>query len=501
MKKTYARKAIFGFAWMVTGVAIANVFSYFLRLLLVRNLTVHEYGIIYAVIALFHFADIFLHLGLSPAIAKYVAAFSAKDEQRKMKEIIIWAIRLLCTAAFVVCASAFLSADWFGRVYVKNPIGSTLIKIFAISVLLSPFMTIMRAVLQGRQRMSLRSVYEVFHSIILFAATAVFIYLGYGAKGAMYAYVLLHVVMFIAFVPILTKHVLPGFFSTRVSPDFQTVELLLRFGLPVMLTSVAGAVLTHTDTLFLTLFTTVDEVGIYHSALPTAKLLLFLVFVINTVLLPLVAELWEKNEKQLITQMIERMYHYALIVTIPLAIVILVYAPTILSLLFGEQYLPAVPILRILTISSLFLILHAINTATLSGMGMPKANTKAIFLAAGLNVILNIILIPSLGGIGAAISTFLATVILFGYSTWFLRKQLHLRLPFFEWVRVLAGGAAFLSTLWLSKVFFFGIHQYLLAFITVVCGGGIYLCVLVLTRTLTMQDVLMFREQISRRYE
>lgn len=481
---------------MASGAVIANVFGYLLRLILVQNLTVHEYGLIYSVIAIFYFAYAFIHLGLSPAIAKYVAAYGAKDDQRKIKEIIIWGVRLLCLSAFVVSASAFLFSDLLSRIYVKDPLGSTLIKIFAFSVLLSPFMTITKAILQGRQRIFLRSLYEAFQSITLFVLTAILLYFGHGVKGSMYAYVFLHLLMFIAFVPILIKRVLPEFFSIQVSPSFQTLELLIRFGLPVMFTSVASVILTNTDTILLTLFTTVDKVGIYHSALPTANLILFLVFVINTVLLPLVAELWEKKEKQMIAQLVEKMYLYALIVTMPLAIIIVVYSPNILRLLFGEQYLPAVGILRILVVSSLFLIHHAINTATLTGIGMPKANTKAIFLAAGLNIVLNIIFIPTLGGVGAAISTFLAAVILFGFSTWFLRRQLQLFIPFYKWGCVLVGGAALLSTLWLSKVIFVGIHQYLLVPISVVCGGCIYLCTLVITRTLTMQDVRVFKEQI-----
>lgn len=103
-----------------------------------------------------------------------------------------------------------------------------------------------------------------------------------------------------------------------------------------------------------------------------------------------------------------------LMVSIPLFLIILIFASLIVRIIYGSEYLLAINILRIFSVLIIIGPLIAMYTSYLVSQNKPKIVTQALVFASVLNVILNYTLIVSLlpyGMIWAVYGATIATII------------------------------------------------------------------------------------------
>ena len=91
---------------------------------------------------------------------------------------------------------------------------------------------------------------------------------------------------------------------------------------------------------------------------------------------------------------------------------LIVMAPVIVKLLWGDVYSDAVPCFRILTISFFFLAsFRTTSTNILLGLNKPGYTLLVSILSGITNIILDIVLTVRYGSIGAAFATLIVTVV------------------------------------------------------------------------------------------
>ncbi|MDB2293247.1 polysaccharide biosynthesis C-terminal domain-containing protein, partial [Halorubrum ezzemoulense] len=118
-----------------------------------------------------------------------------------------------------------------------------------------------------------------------------------------------------------------------------------------------------------------------------------------------------KGDPATAAQIYEKALSNGLLIYIPAAAGLSLVADPLIQILFGEQYLGAVPVLQVL---SIFVILQSIKLLTDNGLDfLGHAQGRAIIkgITAVLNVCLNLILIPRIGVVGAASATVLTDTI------------------------------------------------------------------------------------------
>ena len=103
---------------------------------------------------------------------------------------------------------------------------------------------------------------------------------------------------------------------------------------------------------------------------------------------------------------------------------LIVMAPVIIWLIYGEKYMNVLPIFRVLSLN--FLIYGSIRLLlgnVIAAMKKSEVNL-AIAVASGiLNILLNLTLIPRLGSVGAAIATVCVSISVSLMNCLFLRRQ------------------------------------------------------------------------------
>jgi len=151
-------------------------------------------------------------------------------------------------------------------------------------------------------------------------------------------------------------------------------------------------------------------VGFYSIAVGLSEKIWLISQSAGTVLFPRVSS--ETNEKNLkeFTPIVNR---NILFITILIAILLLLLARWIIVLLYSEKFLESALPFQILLIGAVALGGSRIITNDIAGRGKPMINTYIATVSVILNILLNIILIPKFGIIGASWATAISYTVTF----------------------------------------------------------------------------------------
>lgn len=188
----------------------------------------------------------------------------------------------------------------------------------------------------------------------------------------------------------------------------------VSYALPLALAAAPAVVLTYTDTVMVGFFRSDAEVGHYGVAQRLTQVAVLASLAVATPLLPRFSALLQSGDKAEARRILHMSERYLLLLAMPVAAVLATLPGPALHILVGDQYLGAAGPLRFLAVWAVVFAATTPARAKVLGSGQASANLIAGLLAVGLNVPLNLLLIPrfgfDLGGTGAAIGTVVATI-------------------------------------------------------------------------------------------
>ena len=181
----------------------------------------------------------------------------------------------------------------------------------------------------------------------------------------------------------------------RVLPEFRwqwptaaEVWTELRQGWAVFLSFAAMTLYTSTNTFLLYLYTTPADVGFYTAAQRLIVAARTMVTPAVTALYPHVSHLAARSRADAI-QFLNR---YAALLSLPFlagSLVLGLGAPWIIRLIYGPLFEPAIPVLRIMSLSPFLLALsHAYSTFFMLAFGYDREWSRIVFLTAALNFVI-----------------------------------------------------------------------------------------------------------------
>ena len=438
--EVYARRLVKGSAIVFVGMVASGVFGIFLRMFLARSLSVEEYGLFYAVFVFVSFFALFRDLGLNQTLVKYIPEFSVKKEFGAIKSSIVFVSIFQAIFAFLVVAvllvfSGRIALAVFGTEAAILPIWVLCGYFFATT-----FFHILRSAYHGFQNMPAFVLMDFFWitSVLLVAVLFVSV-LGQGVGGAASAYVVATVMMIVLGLAYFRRRY-PQVSKGKSSITKPLAKKFFIFALPVFIGAIAGLVIGYMDTLMITVFRTLPEVGFYQVAQPTASMLWYFVVALMTVFFPMVSELWARREGGLLSGALHFLTKFSFVLTLPIALAFIAFPEIIIRLLFGEGYLAGKIALQILAFNAIAYTLFGILSCTINGIGKPIIVTKVFGVMACFNLVGNLVLIPPYGIEGAAVATLgsflLGLLMLFHYA----RKLVGFTMPSSPLLKTVVGG-------------------------------------------------------------
>ena len=146
------------------------------------------------------------------------------------------------------------------------------------------------------------------------------------------------------------------------------------------------------------------ELGLYSVAVAWTEALFFLPEALSTVLRPdLVRASAADAARQAAT-----VFRVALLATLPFVVGVVIAAPVLCVTIFGSSFEGSIDDLRVLAPGALGIVALKVLANALVAQGRPLLANLAIAVAFVVTIVLDIILIPPYGGVGAAIASLVA---------------------------------------------------------------------------------------------
>lgn len=401
------RKLFKGGGIVAVGLVFELGTSFVAKLIIARLFRPVEYGELSIGITLMAMVSTLTLLGLNVGVGRYLPRF---DDPGKRRGVLVSGFVLSVTTSLVVSVLLAASAPLVARVVFGDPELADVLFIFALII---PFAAIMKMAvgsMQGTQE-SLPKVYIQHLSLpgLRFLAIAIVLLLGAELLGVAWAY---------AFSYIATALLGLYFVATRTTlfsfdiPYEPAYRRLLSFSAPLIVSTAMALVFADIDMFMLGMFQTAAEVGVYNVIYPLAQLLLISLSGFGFLFMPVLSELHSQGEEDKMRRMYEVVTKWITLATLPLFVVMVLFPTTVISLTFGSKYATGATGLAVLATGFFSHVLAGFNNSTLTSIGRTQQIMYANTTTAAVNVVLNLLLIPRYGILGAAVATTVAYVVL-----------------------------------------------------------------------------------------
>jgi stage V sporulation protein B len=436
----YARQAFSGARIVALMFLLGTGFSYLIRLLLARMLTPTEFGLFYAGLAFLSLIIIFKDVGLQLSIVKFIPELEVKKRFDRIKGAILFVLGVQLGLGIIIATIIFFAAPSIATAFFHEPKAAPFLRLLCIFLLALPLLNVVQKSFRGFQRLGYSSSIEFVRLALVFVLLIPLLAVERSVFAPTIAYITAAVILSFVYSKLFITKVFPAFTATQARIGRGLIRSMVWFGLFMFISTIGNLVIRHTDVLLLTWLTDLESVALYSAAHPTANLVTYLTGAIATVMLPLSSEMWTKNKKSVLRKGTQFLIKYSFLVLAPAVVVMLVFPKTILVILFGWEFRGASVALQVLSVGAIFAGLALITVNILAGIGRPKLNSRNVIIAVIVNIACNLVLIPVLGIVGAALGTLISFGVWALLSFYHVKRYLKFRFPITDYVRILSAG-------------------------------------------------------------
>ncbi len=406
----------------------ASALSYGSLVFLARWMGAYEFGIYIFAWSLAQPMAVAAAIGLSQAAVRFVPQYLTRDKLRHLHGLIRRSVIIVFSLGTIIAAGG-----WVFLEVVDSLLAEYYVMPVRLGLLCIPFLTLI-AMISGVSRgfgwvgltyvpqlLSVPGLLVIGVGVFTLSVgqpTAIVVLLI--AIGACATTALVHVNRFRRAVPE----------KIRSSKPSYATKLWLRVAIPLFLSDGIFLVLWNVDTIMLGSMMGPDEVSIYHASVKTAGLTLIFFNAVTAFATPKFAALMVDGNRESQQQFVRSIAMWMFWPTLAVVMALLVIGPIILGT-FGPSFVVGQPALVVLAFSY---SVHAATGPTSSYLAVSGNQDSVVAInasAAISNILLNIVLIPMAGVIGAAIASMLSILLFQTWSYLLVRRRLKINSVFF----------------------------------------------------------------------
>ncbi|MFC6723002.1 polysaccharide biosynthesis C-terminal domain-containing protein [Halobium palmae] len=240
--------------------------------------------------------------------------------------------------------------------------------------------------------------------LVCFGVAGISLARGFGVVGVLWGQIISYIVVACIGFTIIIQQVDLHAVLGRGPREFPRQELLAFNGLSVVLVFLLTS-LYHVDVLLLRPMVGDSPTGYYKAALTVAEFVWFAPVALQIILMHSTSEMWSEGKTNEITNLTSRITRFNLAITALLVVGIGTLAGEFIPLYYGPEFNAAIQPLILLLPGAMGFALARPILAVGQGKGSLRTLIMATGAAAGMNLLLNLTLIPHYGTTGAAIAT------------------------------------------------------------------------------------------------
>ena len=382
-----------------------------------------DYGLLFLAISIFGSVLFVSRAGIPKSAARYVTEYRENDPGQ-IRNIVRTSLMVIVVLAVIVGLTLVVFRDLIASVF-----GEPALVPLLIGGLFYVFFRSMNSYLytlfQGFNHIKKASILSICSYVTLLIGVVTLVWLGYGAIGALTGYVIGYgagtVVGFV-----LLYFVLKNYETRPMEPGLR--RRILEYSLPLTATNGASVLYKRVDTILVGFFIGPLAVGYYVLAKQVSDFVIAPASSLGFTISPSYAEYKATEGDGSAARIYEMAFEHTVLFYVPAAAGLALVAEPMIEHVFGADYAGAVPVIQVFAI---YIVLDAIDNITNDGLDfLGRARQRAIVKTSTgiLNVLLNVALIPTIGVVGAAVSTVICYAIMVSVNVFLIHRELSLAL-------------------------------------------------------------------------
>ena len=440
------------------GTSTAGAIRYIFNIVIARMLGIQMLGIYALAVSVVNLLTIMGKMGLDFGTVKFVSTLMVQGKRDVALATIKRALRLGLASSMVVALLLWYFSDYISIIIfeVEDHRLASLIRLFLIAIPLTVLANILAGASQGVKILKHKAIgLDILPTALLLASFLLLSIWVTPIWAIGLAFIISQMGSFLA-----TLYYANGIFALRRQTTSPPERGLMKYSAQLSMAAIMSTVVYLSDIFMLGIFTADETVGLYHPAVRTAGMMGMFVAGIVGISGPVISNLHTQGDLGGIIRIIKVVSRWSLIITWPAFLYILLYSKKIL-LLFGGDFMAGSELVIVLAFSQVILSLGTANATSLMMMGHPQMNLGNNLVIVLVNISLNIILIPRMGPMGAAISSLISlsllTLLRLAEGYW-----LYKIVPFtYRQLRVVGAGFGSYFLVLLIKPLIFNMHTVL----------------------------------------
>jgi O-antigen/teichoic acid export membrane protein len=387
------------FAGTIFTAATAYVFKVYLA----RTLGAEALGIYALGMTVLGFMSLFSSLGLPQSAVRFVARYCATGDIELLRGFLGRSLVLLFASNLVFGGGLLLLGPWVSTRFYHTPKLIPYLGFFTAIMFVGALTTFFGQVLAGYKDVARRTlIINFIGSPLTMVLTAVFLTLGLGLRGYLIGQIAsANVVLFLLF-----------WMAWKLTPpDARPISSGLRpldkdvisFSAAAFGVSFLEFQMSQTDKILIGFYGNTRELGIYTVAVSLVAFVPVVLQSVNQIFSPTIANLHARGDLELLGRMFQSLTKWILGLTLPLAAVLVVFAAPLMRV-FGPEFERGWPILLVGTIGQLINCGVGSVGYLLLMSGYQNCLVRIQIAMAVVVVMLNLLLIPEWGIMGAAVA-------------------------------------------------------------------------------------------------
>ena len=383
-------------AFLLKVVAAGLAFS--LNVVLARLLGAEGSGIFFLTLTIVIIVSAVGSIGMENALVRFVASNVAAGHSAKVLGVYQKAMLYTFLVASSLSLLLYLMTPWVSHIVFSKPELEKPLSLMSSSVVFLAFLTLHAHALQGLKKIAASiSVLSLIVPLVTCFVAMIFVPL-YGIDAAVWGYLsgTILALLFGRLFWVRATHSLD-----RKNAEFDAKELF-KSSNPLYAIVIMNMVIMWSPLLFLGIWESSENVGIYSAANRTAMLTSFVLFAVNTIAAPKFSALYE-NRDFVSLEMVARNSTKIMMLLAAPALLIFLLVPELILSIFGADFTQGAYILMILAVGQFINVATGSVGYLLMMSGNEKLMRNNLVFCAILGISLNFILIPAYGVIGAAV--------------------------------------------------------------------------------------------------
>ena len=480
------KKIAKGAGIIVAGTVIGMAVQLINRILIVRSISMADYGVFSLGLVLFGIAGTVSQGGFNMSVPRFLGYYRGKKDENSIRGVIRSSFQIQLFLGIAFSLTLFFGAGYIEDFYQIEGLKMAL-QIFAVGIPLFDLIHIIINIFKGFDNVN-PTLY--FSNVMLVGLRFLFL-----LTAAMVAPSLPYILA--AYVGALAgTAVSAAVYYKKNSPVVRGEAApmgkeLLLFSLPLFGTVFLGQLMNWTDVLMLGYFTSADLVGLYNGAVPLCGILPIFLSSAGVIFVPVLSVLYSRGQLSEMKKAYSTVTKWVFSATLPFFLVVFIFPQMVLTFFFGSTYQGAHTALRVLSGGYMFHVLMGPIGQNLVIFGRPRLllvnNTAGLLL----NIGLNLLLIPQYGINGAAAATSVTFVFLniLALLQVYRISGMH---PFSHNYVKLLGSSLGLIGLVTALFRYITVSYWILPVVFVVCVVS-YILVVLVTKSFDREDIVLLK--------